>query len=119
MGISAIFFAFHDYGHRNIIVSFVAGFITGGIWIVLTVGALILWIFLMILFISLYDERKEAIQRRERKIEIQRSHAPGNICAILAGIITVAVWFAALEFIKTIPALGEQVTFLFRDWDDD
>src|SRR5262245_24381617 len=109
---SAVFFPFHEYGHRNIIISFVAGFITGGIWIALTVGPLILWFFLFFLFWSLLDV--------DKKIAMQASPSsrPGTICLILAGIITVAVWFAAFEFFKSVPVLGEQVTFMFRDFDD-
>jgi len=108
---SAVFFRFHDYGHRNIIVSCVAGFVTGGIWIALTVGPLILWCFLSYLFWSLLDV--------DKKTAIQRSKVPGNVCVILAAIITVAAWLVASEFFKKIPVVGEQVTVMFQDFDDD
>ena len=111
MFFSAVFFPFHEYGHRNIIISFVAGFITGGVWIALTVGPLVLWCFLIYLFWSLLDV--------DKKITIKRSKVPGNVCVILAGIITIAAWIAVSEFFKNVPVVGEQITFMFQDFDDD
>ncbi len=105
---SAICFCFYEYSHRNIIISFVAGFVTGGIWIALTAGPLVLWYFLFYLFCLLGVEKK---------ISIQPSKVPGKACAILAGFITVAAWFPAFEFFKNIPILGDQVMFLFPNVD--
>ena len=45
---SAFFFAIHDYGRVNVIVSFVAGFFTGALYSLLIIGPLVLWIFLAV-----------------------------------------------------------------------
>ena len=59
---AAFFFAVHDYGRVNILISFVAGFFTGALFILLPFGALLLWVFLGI-FLSNLTGQKEPTKR--------------------------------------------------------
>ena len=103
---AAFFFAVHDYGRVNILISFVAGFFTGALFILLPFGALLLWVFLGI-FLSNLTGQKEPTKR-----------VLVNFCFIASAIAVVALWTVSIDFLKSVPIIGDQLTFMFRDDDD-
>jgi hypothetical protein len=104
---SAFFFAIHDYGRVNIIVSFAVGFFTGAVWCLLFYGPVVLWIFLVVLFSFLPGPYEKEPTQRVQKISI-----------IAASIVVIAAWIVTFDLLKNVPALGHQLTFMFRDTDD-
>ena len=105
MILSAFFFAIYDYGRVNIVVSFVAGFFTGGIFILFSYGSIVLWLFLSVFFSFLPGKFMPT-----SRCQI--------ISAVAAGVVVIIAWIATLEVLKGVPILGDQITFMFRDKDD-
>lgn len=107
MILSAFFFAIHDYGRVNVIVSFAVGFLTGAVFFLLLYGPIALWMFLALLFSFCQDPYEKESSQRIQKISF-----------IAASIVVFAAWFVIVALLKNVPILGNQLTFMFRDTDD-
>jgi hypothetical protein len=101
------FFAVHDHGRVNILVSFVGGLVTGVFLFLLTYGPILLWLFLAIFLSRLTTDHEEPTKRAQ------------TISFITSLIAVAALWIVTLDFVKTLPVVGDQITFMFRDEDDD
>jgi hypothetical protein len=99
----AFFFAIHDYGKVNVLLSFIVGFFTGGVFLALSFGPIFLFLFLGTFFAFLSGQRNPT-----KRVEV--------IAAIMALIVIVAAWVAVFGVASRIPVMGRQVTFMFRDW---
>jgi hypothetical protein len=102
--ILALLFALDAKG-VNIFVAFFAGIFTGCIWFVLSFGMILLWGFLDCLFCSLHSKGPS------KRLAI--------FYVITSFVITGVVWFATFELAKKIPVVGNQLTYLFRNYDED
>jgi hypothetical protein len=85
MPVSAILFAVEDYGRVNVLLSFIAGFFTGGIFLILLYGPIALWMFLGIFLINL-SSSPNSWQHGNRPVQI--------IAMITAAVIVAATWGA-------------------------
>ena len=104
---SAFFFAIHDYGRVNVIVTFVAGFFTGALYFLLIVGPLVLWIFLAVFLSHLLTGQENPTNR----VLV--------VSTIASAIVVGVLWIVTTDFLKTVPILGDQLTFMFGDEDED
>jgi hypothetical protein len=98
----AFFFAIHDFGKVNVIVSFVVGFVTSCLYLALLAGPLALWMFLTILLSFLSGQASPSLRAQ-------------TISAIAAAIVVLAMWIAVVDFLSGVPVLGRQLTFMLRD----
>jgi 4-amino-4-deoxy-L-arabinose transferase-like glycosyltransferase len=105
MILSAFFFAAHDYGRTNISFAFVVGFFTGGIWLALAFGPLMLRTALGTFFVHLFGQR--SLENHFKTIAV--------IAGLLAFVIVAATWAAVFDVATSLPIIGHQVTFMFRD----
>ena len=104
---SAFFFAIHDYGRVNAIISFVAGFFTGALYFLLIIGPLVLWIFLTVFLSHLLTDQENPANR----VLV--------VSSIASAIVVGVLWIGTTDFLKTVPILGDQLTFMFGDEDED
>jgi hypothetical protein len=104
---SAFFFAIRDYGRVTVIISFVAGFFTGALYILLIIGPLVLWIFLAVFLSHLLTGQENPANRAL------------VVSAITSAIVVGVLWIVTTDFLKTVPILGDQLTFMFGDEDED
>jgi hypothetical protein len=110
MPVSAFLFAVGDYGRVNVLLSFIGGFFTGGVFLILIYGPIALWMFLGTFFINLSSTPNSW----------ERGNKPVLIIAMITAFVIVAVtWWGTFKVVTQIPIVGDQVKFMFRHADED
>jgi hypothetical protein len=106
----AFFFAVEDYGRVNVLLSFIGGFFTGGVFFILMYGPIALWMFLGTFFINL-SSTPNSWARGNKPVQI--------IATITAFVIVAVTWWGTFKVVTQIPIVGDQVKFMFRHADED